>query len=105
MRVRPNSTDKIGLDLARKHGVLKISVFGSVARGESDDNSDLDLLVEFERGSTLIEMISLEEELSATLGVEVDVLTAKSLRLDIKESVLREAVVIYERSDVGQKGG
>lgn len=54
--------------IVKKLGVTKVLVFGSVARGESHAGSDLDLLVEFEKGRTLIDLIAVEEELTKVIG-------------------------------------
>jgi len=66
-------------------------VFGSVARGEDDAESDLDLLVDATEGATLFELAGLELELTALLGVRVDVLTQGCLGPRIVESVTRDA--------------
>jgi len=60
------------LQIAAKHGALNVRVFGSVARGEAKPQSDIDLLVEFRRGTTLLHHAALIEELEALLGVKVE---------------------------------
>jgi predicted nucleotidyltransferase len=65
-------------------------VFGSVARGDADDASDVDFLVEMEAGRTLGDLVELEQELSALLGCQVDVGT--SLRPAVRARTGREAV-------------
>lgn len=66
-------------------------VFGSVARGEDTPSSDIDLLVDFPPGTTLLTVIGLEQALRALLGVGVDVGPADTLRADMREQVLAEA--------------
>jgi uncharacterized protein len=67
-------------------------VFGSVARGTDAEGSDLDLLVEFEPGRDLFDLIELKDELEEVSGRSVDVVTERSLLPHIREKVLREAI-------------
>ncbi len=82
------------LKIAAKHGARNVRVFGSVARGEADSQSDIDLLVEFKRGTTLLGHAALVQELEDLLGVKVDVVSERGLRDRVRERVLREAVAI-----------
>lgn len=82
------------LRIAAKHGAHNVRVFGSVARGEADSQSDIDLLVEFKRGTTLLGHAALAQELEDLLGVKVDVVSERGLRDRVRERVLREAVAI-----------
>jgi predicted nucleotidyltransferase len=82
------------LQVAAKHGARTIRVFGSVARGEADVSSDLDLLVEMEPGRSLLDLVGLLMELRDLLGCRVDVVTEKGLRERIRERVLKEAVAL-----------
>jgi uncharacterized protein len=78
------------LRLAETHGGHNIRVFGSVARGDNGQNSDVDFLVEFEKGRTLFDLIALKLDLQDLLGATVDVVTPNSLRY-VRERVLAEA--------------
>ena len=89
MRLSPGNT-RIIVDLARKHGAAKASLFGSFARGDARPGSDLDLLVEMEPGRSLLDLVRLERELEEALGLKVDVVTPKSLHLPILERVMAE---------------
>ena len=80
------------LDLCARHGATKVRVFGSVARGEAQEGSDLDLLVVFEEGRTLLDHARLKLALEGLLGVPVDVVSERSLAPRLRERVLREAV-------------
>jgi len=80
---------KLGLE----HGATSIRVFGSVARGDNQETSDVDLLVEFEKGRTLFDLIDLRLDLRDLLGVEVDIVTPNSLRY-LRDAVLAEAKAI-----------
>jgi len=80
------------LGLARKYGARDIRVFGSAARGEADDRSDIDFLVNMEPGRSLLDLGGLLMDLRALLGCEVDVVTERGLKKRIRDRVLREAV-------------
>lgn len=82
------------LPILRRHGVRKAAVFGSFARGESNKNSDLDLLVELEDEKTLLDLASLKVELEESLKMRVDVLTYKSLNPLLRDRILNEQKVI-----------
>ncbi|WP_456365825.1 nucleotidyltransferase family protein [Thermococcus sp.] len=81
-------------ELKSKYGVRTIEIFGSYARGEQGKDSDLDLLVEFEKPVGLLTISMLQVYLSDLLGIEVDVIPEDSLRRELWESVRREAVKI-----------
>ncbi|MDV2482444.1 nucleotidyltransferase family protein [Methanoculleus sp. Wushi-C6] len=80
------------LAVAARHGARAVRVFGSVARGEETPASDLDLLVEFEPGRSLLDQIALAQDLEDLLGREVDVVTEKGLHWYIRDASLRDAV-------------
>lgn len=80
--------------IASRHGARSVRVFGSVARGEADAQSDIDLLVAMRRGSSLLDQAGILVELRDLLGHDVDVLTEEGLREGIRARVLREAVTL-----------
>lgn len=82
------------LAIAQKHGAKNVRVFGSVARGDADENSDLDFLVEMEAGRSLFDLGGVQYDLESLLGLPVDVVTEKGLRKSIKARVLAEAIVL-----------
>ncbi len=80
------------LSIAARHGARNVRVFGSVARGEDDDKSDIDLLVEFESGRSLLDHAGLWLELQDLLGCKVDVVSERGIKPRIRERILRESV-------------
>ncbi len=80
------------LEIAARYGARNVRVFGSVARGQADESSDIDFVVEMERGRTLFDLGGLQAELATTLGHPVDVVTEKGLKPRIRGRILREAV-------------
>ncbi|MGD0771198.1 MAG: nucleotidyltransferase domain-containing protein [Candidatus Solibacter sp.] len=80
------------LRVAARRGARNVRVFGSVARGDNDDKSDVDFLVEMEPGRTLFDLSGLLLDLESLLHVSVDVVTERGLRPRVRERVLAEAV-------------
>jgi predicted nucleotidyltransferase len=82
------------LAAAARHGATNVRVFGSVARGDADPASDVDFLVDFEPGRSLLDLASLLVELEDLLGRPVDVVTEPGLKARIRQRVLAEAVAV-----------
>ena len=82
------------LRIAAQYGAYNVRIFGSVARGEADEKSDIDLLVNMEPGRSLLDLCGLLIDLEELLGCKVDVVTEKGLRDRIREQVLKEAVAL-----------
>jgi len=82
------------LRIASRHGARDVRVFGSVARGEADRESDIDFLVELEAGRSLLELGGMQMELESLLGCRVDVVTVRGLKARIRDRVLREAMPV-----------
>lgn len=80
------------LHLAAKHGARNIRVFGSVARGEAREDSDIDFLVELETGRSLLDHAALWRELEDLLGRKVDVVEPEGLHWYIRDRILHEAI-------------
>lgn len=78
--------------LAARYGVSNVRVFGSVARGEADQESDIDFLVDLAPDRTLLDLGGLLMDLNGLLGVSVDVMTEEILRDSVRRQALREAV-------------
>ena len=78
--------------IAGRHGARDLRVFGSVVRGEADPASDVDFLVDLERGRSLLDLGGLLMDLQDYLQCRVDVMTPATLKPRIREQVLREAM-------------
>ena len=79
---------------AAESGARDVRVFGSVARGEENEASDVDLLVTLEPGRTLLDLARLELRLERLLGRRVDVVTEAALREPVRSEALREARLV-----------
>jgi uncharacterized protein len=77
--------------IAEKYGATRIRVFGSVARGDSDEKSDVDFLVNLEVGRSLFDLGGLQFELQESLALPVDVITEDGLKGDSRQKILAEA--------------
>jgi predicted nucleotidyltransferase len=82
------------LETAAHYGAYDVRVFGSVARGEANETSDIDLLVKLEPGRSLMDLGGLLYDLQKLLGTDVDVVTEKGLRPRIREQVLHKAILL-----------
>ncbi len=82
------------IHILKKHGAKKIEIFGSYARGEENEGSDLDVIVEFEERKSLFELVGIEQELEDNLGIKVDLLTLASLSPYLIESIKKESMVV-----------
>ena len=89
MKLRPQI-----LATAAASGATNVRVFGSVARGADDENSDVDFLVALDKGRTLLDLARLEIHLEALLGRKVDVVTEASLQEPIRATAVREAISV-----------
>jgi hypothetical protein len=94
--------DKIG-DILKNHGAEYVAVFGSVARGEARADSDIDILVRFNKDISLLEHIGMAQELEDTLKQKVDLITERSLSDYVAPNVKKDLKVLYgqvQRSDL-----
>ena len=79
-------------ELKEKHGVKSIAIFGSTARNEATPDSDVDILVEFERPIGLFELSRLQFHLESILARDVDLTTPGGLIPQLRDQILEEAV-------------
>ena len=80
------------LEIARRYGAYNVRIFGSVARGESTEESDLDLIVRFEAGRSLLDHGGLVMDLRELLGVKVDVIDEDAMQGRFRKHALDEAI-------------
>lgn len=85
---------KIAMPILKAYGVKKAAVFGSFARKEANEHSDIDFLVELPAGMGL-DVVKLEQELEKALGRKIDLVSYKYIDPYIKERVLKESISIY----------
>lgn len=78
--------------LAEKYGVAVVGAFGSYVRGQQNEESDLDVLVEILRPMSLLELVAAEIYLGEVLGIKVDLVPKRNLRSELREIILSEAV-------------
>jgi len=78
-------------------GIVHLRVFGSVARGESNDSSDVDLIAEFDKKKTLtlLDLVGLENRLSELLEVKVDLTLAETMKQRVRATADKEAVLAF----------
>ena len=82
------------LEVAARWGASNVRVFGSVARGEADDRSDVDFLVDLEPERTLLDLGGLLMDLQDLLECDVDVVPSDSIRERLRQGILQEAVAL-----------
>ncbi len=80
--------------IKKKYGVKKIGIFGSFARGEGKEGSDIDVLVEFEKTVDFFEFLDLKEFLENLFNRSVDLVTKRALKPLIKDKILNEVVYV-----------
>ena len=95
MTVFPFDTEKL-IQICRQNDVAMIGVFGSMARNEATEDSDIDLLVKFSKGKSLLTLVRLEREISTALGRKVDLLTEAAISPYLRDRIKRELKVLYE---------
>ncbi len=95
MNTLPFNDQKL-IEICRQNDVAQLGVFGSVARGEANEQSDVDLLVEFSKPKSLLGLIDLEQQLEDALGRKVDLLTKAALSPYLRDRILKELRIVYE---------
>ena len=79
-------------EIRRKYKAEVKGIFGSYARGEFHAGSDLDLLVDFDEGASLFDLVGLQQFLEEKLGCEVDLVSRRSLRAELRTSILNDMI-------------
>jgi hypothetical protein len=81
-------------EIRREFKAEIVGVFGSYVRGEEKPESDVDVLVRFEEGATLFDLVGLAEFLEERIGVKVDVVSERALRSELRDLILKEVVTV-----------
>jgi len=81
-------------ELRERYGITNLAVFGSVARGEAAEDSDVDILADVPDEMSLLSVIAVENELSDFLGVKVDFIPRTDVRQELKQRIFAEAVAV-----------
>ncbi len=82
------------IKILKENGVKRAGIFGSYARGEQTKNSDIDILVEFNKNVSLFDIVGIKLELEDNLGRKVDLVEYKIIKPRMKEQILNEEVKI-----------
>ena len=83
------------VSILKKHDAERIAIFGSYARGEAGEESDIDILFRFSRPKSLFQLVRIEDEIGETLHLKVDLVTEKAVSPYIADSIHRDELVIY----------
>lgn len=81
-------------DMAESHGYRRMAVFGSLARGDAREDSDIDLLVDAPRGTSSFDFIRFAQQIEKVIGRKVDLISYGGLRPEVDGDVLREAILL-----------
>ena len=81
-------------ELAQNYHITSLALFGSMARDEATEKSDIDILVDFSQMPDLLTFIELEEKLKSALGKNVDLVPRRKLRAELSQSILKEAIAV-----------
>lgn len=82
------------IPILKKYDIIKASLFGSIVRGEATEKSDIDILVEFKKGRTLLDLVGLKLELEDIFKKKVDVLTYNSINPRLKKYILKDQEIL-----------
>ncbi len=80
----------------QRHGVKKVAIFGSYARGDMNPDSDLDVLVRFSSSKSLLEIVRIERELGESTGVKVDLVTEGSVSPYLRDYINKDSVILFQ---------
>jgi len=84
------------IEICRKNDIYMVGLFGSMARKEATETSDIDLLVKLSKPKSLLSLVKIERSLSEALGKKVDLLTEASISPYLRKRIIKELKVIYE---------
>jgi len=89
-----NSIKEVILGVLKKHPIKKAAIFGSFARNEANDSSDIDLLIESSQPFTLFDLLRLENELNKATSRKIDIVEFAAIKTSIRANVLKDAITI-----------
>lgn len=92
---KSNSDIEKIIRICQENDVDMLGIFGSVARGEDSDGSDIDLLIHFSKRKSLLFLVALERKISEAIGKKVDLLTEASISPYLREKILKDLKIIY----------
>lgn len=90
MKITINQIKKKAIPILKEAGVTRSALFGSYVRGEEHKDSDIDILVDFPRGKSLLDLVRLQRKLQETLGKEVDLLTYNAVNPLLKNYIQKD---------------
>lgn len=91
----PDEIKRTIIKILSGYGAVRISIFGSFARGEERPESDIDIIVRFDHPKSLLQLIHIEEEVKNAVNRNIDLLTENSINPYLIDSIRRDEVVIY----------
>ena len=83
------------VDYLKQYKVIEIGVFGSFARDEMTDKSDIDILVEYSRGTTILDIVKMKQELYELIGIKIDIVSKRAVRKRIMENIQTDLQTVY----------
>lgn len=84
-------------EICELNGITYLGLFGSLARGDDDEQSDIDLLISFEEEKSLLDLVRIEREFAQAVGREVDLLTKSSVSKYLRKQIESDVRVIYDK--------
>ena len=83
------------IDYLKQYKVIEIGVFGSFARDEMTDKSYIDILVEYSRGTTILDIVKMKQELYELIGRKIDLISKRAVRKRIMENIQTDLQTVY----------
>ena len=84
------------IEMCRANDAVMVGIFGSVARGEATDESDIDVLLKFSKRKSLLDLVRMEREISTAMGKKIELLTEGAISPYLRDGIMRDLKVIYE---------
>jgi len=94
MRINIEEIKRKTLPILQRYGVKRVGLFGSCVRGEMNEDSDIDMLVEIEKDISLLDFVGLKLEVEKVLGKKVDLVEYDTIKPLLRERILNEQVII-----------